>query len=191
MADKIDFILISSWISPHLPPLLDSAPWSGGDSPTGFKKDLLHYLHTYQFDDLKNWCHIVRRANFSAVNVFFLASIPGIHKGCMSNLWGHRKLTTILSKYVTLPPNTSQWPIVAQSSSVGVFGSRYESWLFKTFVCSASAEVNKNWQLYPDFKFIFPTTKSFRESFDFLDGTCSLMYPAERHEKQQWLESYL
>ncbi|XP_031839793.2 tyrosyl-DNA phosphodiesterase 1-like isoform X1 [Nomia melanderi] len=179
------------WISPHLPPLADSAVWSAGESPTHFKKDLLDYLHAYRLKDLKDWISIVRKADFSAVNVFFLASVPGQHMHRASNLWGHRKLATILSKYITLPPDAPQWPIVAQSSSVGVFGPNYKSWVFKDFVRSASAEVNKGTKGYPDFKYIFPTRKSFLQSFDFPTGSTCLNYPRERHAQQEWLESYL
>ncbi|XP_018338249.1 PREDICTED: probable tyrosyl-DNA phosphodiesterase, partial [Trachymyrmex septentrionalis] len=93
------------WISPHLPRLPESANPSDGESPTGFKKDLERYLSKYKQPALTQWIRAVRKANFSEVSVFLLASVPGIHKPGEANFWGYKKLAYILSRYVTLPPD--------------------------------------------------------------------------------------
>ncbi|KYM97378.1 putative tyrosyl-DNA phosphodiesterase [Cyphomyrmex costatus] len=122
------------WISPHLPRLPESAHPNDGESLTGFKKALERYLSKYELPILTQWIHAVRRADFSDVNVFLVASVPGFHKGADVNFWGCKRLAYILTRYVTLPPDAPQWPIVAQSSAVGSFGSTIENWLLKHII---------------------------------------------------------
>lgn len=179
------------WISPHLPPLPESANTSDGESPTGFKKDLERYLSRYRFPVLTEWIWAVRKADFSSVNVFFLASVPGNHKGSEYDFWGHRKLGHVLSKHATLPPNAPEWPIVAQSSSIGSLGPNYESWLLKEVVPSMSRETAKGLKSHPNFQFIYPSVKNYTESFDCRVGSCCLPYSRQTHSKQEWIESYL
>ena len=179
------------WISPHLPPLPESANTSDGESPTGFKKDLKRYLSRYRHPVLTEWICAVQGADFSSVNVFFLASVPGNHKGSEYDFWGHRKLGSVLSKHATLPPDAPQWPIVAQSSSIGSLGPNYESWLLKEIVPSMSRETAKGLKSHPNFQFIYPSVKNYKESFDLQDGSCCLPYSLQTHSKQEWIESYL
>ncbi|XP_076676604.1 tyrosyl-DNA phosphodiesterase glaikit isoform X2 [Andrena cerasifolii] len=179
------------WISPHLPPLPESANTSDGESPTGFKKDLERYLSRYRHPVLTEWICAVRKADFSSVNVFLLASVPGSHKGSEYDFWGHRKLGYVLSKHATLPPDAPEWPIVAQSSSIGSLGPNYDSWLLKEIVPSMSRETAKGLKSHPNFQFIYPSIKNYKESFDCRDGSCCLPYSRQTHSKQEWLESYL
>ncbi|XP_076641218.1 tyrosyl-DNA phosphodiesterase glaikit [Halictus rubicundus] len=179
------------WISPHLPPLPESANPGDGESPTDFKKDLERYLNTYRLPALTEWISAVRRANFSSVNVFFVASVPGSHKNRESELWGHKKLASVLSKHATLPPDAPQWPIVAQSSSIGSLGPNYESWLLKEIVPSMSRETAKGLKSHPNFHFIYPSIKNYKDSFDCRVGSCCLPYSLQTHSKQEWIESYL
>ncbi|XP_031839792.1 tyrosyl-DNA phosphodiesterase glaikit isoform X2 [Nomia melanderi] len=179
------------WISPHLPPLSKSANSADGESPTGFKKDFERYLHTYREPTLTEWISIVRRADFSSVNVFFLGSVPGSHKNQEADMWGHKKLAAVLSKHATLPPDAPQWPIVAQSSSIGSLGPNYESWLLKEIIPTMSRETAKGLKSHPNFQFIYPSIMNYKESFDGRVGSCCLPYSLQTHSKQTWLESYL
>ncbi|XP_018347766.1 PREDICTED: probable tyrosyl-DNA phosphodiesterase isoform X2 [Trachymyrmex septentrionalis] len=178
------------WISPHLPYLSESAHPSDGESSTGFKKDLERYLSEYDQPVLTQWISAIRRVNFSDVNVFLVASVPGIHKGYEANFWGCKKLAYILSRYVTLPPDT-QWPIVIQSSGVGSFGPTIESWMLKNIIRCMSKEISIGLKNHPQFQFIYPSIENYKQSFDCQDLITPLTYSAEIHSKQQWLEQYL
>ncbi|GAB1865856.1 Probable tyrosyl-DNA phosphodiesterase [Camponotus japonicus] len=179
------------WISPHLPLLPETANPSDGESPTGFKKDLERYLSKYRYPILTQWLWAVRRANFSAVNVFLVASVPGTHKDAEVDFWGHRKLAYVLSRHATLPPDAPQWPIVAQSSSIGSLGPNFESWLSKDIIPCMSRETTKGLKSHPNFQFIYPSIENYKHSFDCRNLSCCLPYSAQVHSKQQWIESYL
>lgn len=179
------------WISPHLPRLSESANPSDGESPTGFKKDLERYLNKYRDPILTQWIWAVRKADFSAVNVFLVASVPGNHKDAEANFWGHKKLAHVLSHHATLPPDAPQWPIVAQSSSIGSLGPNFESWLSKDIIPSMSRETAQGLKSHPNFKFIYPSAENYKQSFDCRNLSCCLPYSAQVHSKQEWIESYL
>ncbi|KYN10019.1 putative tyrosyl-DNA phosphodiesterase, partial [Trachymyrmex cornetzi] len=111
---------------------------------------------------LKNnlWICVVRKADFSDVNVFLVASVPGIHKAVEADFWGYKKLAYVLSCNVTLSPD-AQWPIVAQSSAVGCFGSTIESWLLKDIIRCMSKEISMGLKNHPQFQFIYTGTITF------------------------------
>lgn len=74
---------------------------------------------------------------FLLCSVFFIPSVPGSHK---ENLWGHVYLKSILKKHACLPFNLpSEWPIIAQCSSLGSLGATENQWLRSEFVESLSA----------------------------------------------------
>ncbi|KYM97379.1 PREDICTED: probable tyrosyl-DNA phosphodiesterase [Cyphomyrmex costatus] len=183
------------WISPHLPYLKNGFTNPGdGESPTDFKRDLVGYLREYGVNEqpeLTQWIWAVQKADFSKVNVFFIASVPGFHKIPEADFWGYRKLAHILSRYATLPPDASQWPIVAQSSAVGCFGSTIENWLLKNIIWCMSKEISKGLKNHPKFQFIYPSIENYKQSFDYQYLSTSLSYNEKMHSKQQWLESYL
>lgn len=179
------------WISPHLPLLAESANPSDGESPTGFKRDLERYLHKYGQPALTEWISVVRRANFSSVNVFFVASVPGRHTGVEYDYWGYRRLGHVLSKHAKLPPDAPQWTLVAQSSSIGSLGPNYEDWIQKEIITSMSKENPPGLKSYPNFRFIYPSINNYKQSFDCRDGSCCLPYSIQTHSKQEWLESYM
>ena len=184
-------ISIRLWISPHLPRLPESANPSDGESPTGFKKDLERYLNKYRHPALTQWICAIRKADFSDVNVFLVASVPGTHKDNEADSWGYKKLAHVLSRYATLPPDAPQWPIVAQSSSIGSLGPNFESWLSKDIIPCMSRETTKGLKSHPHFQFIYPSIKNYKQSFDCRNLSCCLPYSAKVHSKQQWIESYL
>ncbi|CAL7936924.1 unnamed protein product [Xylocopa violacea] len=179
------------WISPHLPPLPESANSNEGESQTYFKRDLQRYLHKYRQPAITEWISAVRRADFSSVNVFFLASVPGRHVGMENDYWGHKRLGSILSQHAKLPPDAPQWTLVAQSSSIGSLGTTYEDWLEKNITSSMSKENPRSLKSHPSFLFIYPTLKNYEESFDCRVGSCCLPYSLQTHSKQEWIESYM
>ncbi|XP_032673346.1 probable tyrosyl-DNA phosphodiesterase isoform X2 [Odontomachus brunneus] len=179
------------WISPHLPLLPESANSTDGESPTNFKKDFERYLSKYRHPALTQWMWAVRKADFSAVNVYFVASVPGTHQNVDVDFWGYRKLSRILSNHATLPPDAPQWSLIAQSSSIGSLGPNYESWLSKEIVPSMSRETTQGLKSHPKFQFIYPSMENYKRSFDFQTLTSCLPYSLKVHSKQQWIESYM
>ncbi|XP_014475675.1 PREDICTED: probable tyrosyl-DNA phosphodiesterase [Dinoponera quadriceps] len=179
------------WVSPHLPPLPESADSTDGESPTNFKKDFERYLSKYRNSALTEWIWAVRKADFSAVNVFFVASVPGTHSNFEIDSWGHRKLAQILSRHATLPPDAPQWSLIAQCSSIGSLGPNYESWLSKEIIPSMSRETTQGLKSHPKFQFIYPSVENYKRSFDFQTLSSCLPYSLKMHSKQQWIESYL
>ncbi|XP_051166212.1 probable tyrosyl-DNA phosphodiesterase [Leptopilina boulardi] len=179
------------WISPHLPQLPESSNSNDGESPTGFKKDFERYLLTYKQATLTEWIYAIRHADCSAINVFFLASVPGSHKGHDLNNWGHKKLASILSQHATLPADSPYWPIVAQCSSIGSFGPNFENWLQKDIVTSMSKEKNAGLKSITNFQFVYPSINNFKNSIDCRAAACCLPYSMKTHSKQEWIESYM
>ncbi|KAG5312933.1 TYDP1 phosphodiesterase, partial [Acromyrmex insinuator] len=179
------------WISPHLPRLPESANPSDGESPTGFKKDLERYLSKYEQPTLTHWICAVQMADFSKVNVFLIASVPGIYQNNEANFWGYKKLAHVLSRHVTLPSDVFPWPIVAQSSSIGKLGSSFESWLLKDIIPCMSRESTESTKGQPEFKFIYPSIQNYKQSFHYKNLSWCSPYSAEAHSKQQWLDLYL
>ncbi|XP_046817239.1 probable tyrosyl-DNA phosphodiesterase isoform X1 [Vespa crabro] len=177
------------WISPHLPSLSKSDNTTNGESKTNFKRDFLQYLKTYKQSALNKWIDIVERADFSDVNVFFIASVPGSYRQTNVDTWGHRKLGYVLSTYASLPQNALHWPIIAQSSSLGTLGPSYQNWLSTVIVSSMSK--TKESKILPNFQFIFPTQKNYEESFDCQNACCCLCYRRQTHSKQEWIQDYL
>ncbi|KAL2726846.1 putative tyrosyl-DNA phosphodiesterase isoform X1 [Vespula squamosa] len=177
------------WISPHLPSLPKFDDTVNGESKTGFKKDFIRYLKSYKQRALSRWIFIVEKADFSDVNVFFIASVPGHYRQTGADAWGHKKLGYVLSTYATLPLNALNWPIIAQSSSIGTLGSSYQKWLQTVIVSTMSR--TKESMIPPNFHFIFPTQKNYEESFDCQNACCCLCYRKQTHSKQKWFQSYL
>ena len=81
------------WLSDLCPKL----PPDGGDgeSPTLFKSSLLRYLKFYEVSAVKQFTDAIASCDMSAVNVFFLASVPGAHREVDMARWGHRQVRTV------------------------------------------------------------------------------------------------
>jgi len=173
--------------------LPESAHFNDGESPTGFKNDFKRYLYKYKHAALKKWISAVKKADFSAVNVFFIASVPGTHRNVESNFWGHKKLAYVLSQHVTLSSDALQWPIIAQASCIGNLGPNYESWLSKDIVSCMLRETKttiNDLKNYTNFRFIFPSIENYKNSFGYENLSSGLFYKSAMHSKQEWLESY-
>ncbi|XP_022191295.2 probable tyrosyl-DNA phosphodiesterase [Nilaparvata lugens] len=181
------------WISPRCPRLPENADTGAGDSPTAFKKDLLDYLSRYQKPELQVWIDQVRSTDFSSVNVFFVASVPGTHSGPDFNRWSQGKVASILKKHATIKPapDAHKWPIIAQCSSLGSFGPQPTDWLAGQIRDSLSGGVNLSPLTKPSISVIYPSFDNVCQSYDSLLGGGCLPYMRRVHDKQPWLNKYL
>lgn len=55
------------WISPACPQLPMEHDTDAGESPTGFKKDLITYLSAYRLPELQEWIGKVKRSDCSNI----------------------------------------------------------------------------------------------------------------------------
>jgi tyrosyl-DNA phosphodiesterase 1 len=55
------------WMSLKLPALPSNSDTDAGESPTGFRADLLQYLITYRVTQLQPWISRIRKTDFSSV----------------------------------------------------------------------------------------------------------------------------
>ena len=146
---------------------------------------------SYKHTALVEWVYALRGVDFSEINVFFLASVPGSHKGRDLNSWGHKKLATLLSQHAILPPDAPYWSLISQCSSIGSFGANFEAWLLKDIVTSMSREKNVGIKSQPSFQFIYPSINNFKSSIDCRMAACCLPYSMKVHSKQEWIEAYM
>ncbi|KAJ8679345.1 hypothetical protein QAD02_015132 [Eretmocerus hayati] len=180
------------WISPLLSLLPKNTRPDLGESPTNFKKDFVRFLDSYQTPEIFDWLALIQRADFSSVNVFFVASVPGHHAGPDLDVWGHKKLAYILSHHVDLPKDEITWPIVAQSSALGVFGYNERCWLVSHIVNAMAGGKDRSLNTaIPEIKVIFPSVKNYHQSYDAQFNKTCLMYNSETHSRQLWMEKYL
>ena len=67
-----------------------------------FKRCLLRYLNYYEVSALRPFLGKIKACDFSAVNVFFVGSVPGshvIHRMDPFENWGHAFVAKILGKH--------------------------------------------------------------------------------------------
>lgn len=179
------------WVSPKFP-LLAKDNVSDGNSKTDFKIDILRYLRSFNQPLLSQWIEKIEKVDFSLANVFFIPSVPGNHK---EQLWGHLYLKNILKKHACLPLRVpSEWPIIAQCSSVGSLGATKNGWLMSEFVESLSASTYCDAEIDDNpipFSLIYPSKYNVLDSWNGpLDGFC-LPYNKELHKKQLWLRDHM
>ncbi|XP_034947176.1 probable tyrosyl-DNA phosphodiesterase [Chelonus insularis] len=179
------------WISPHLPKLSENQDESEGESKTGFKHDFIDYLEQYRRSSLDSWISMIKKLDFSSIDVFFFASVPGSHKGLDRNRWGLRRLATILSNHAELPSDSKKWPVVAQCSSIGSLGSSINAWISQEFMPAMTSGKNKGLKSLPKFQLVYPSINDYKNSFDKQVGSCCLPYSMKVHTKQTWLNEYL
>ncbi|XP_050094176.1 probable tyrosyl-DNA phosphodiesterase isoform X4 [Anopheles aquasalis] len=181
------------WISPRLPAVPEDADTAFGESVTDFRSNLLAYLDAYKFPQLQPWMARIRRTDFSDVKVCLVASVPGEHVDTLKkpqNHWGHPQLGYLLEKYAA--PIDDSCPLVAQSSSIGIFGPTPESWIFGEIMANfgkSSAPVGT--RRMPAFCMIYPSYSNVEQSHDALLGGGCLPYERDMHSKQEWLKAYL
>ncbi|XP_046686280.1 probable tyrosyl-DNA phosphodiesterase [Homalodisca vitripennis] len=183
------------WLSPLCPALPLDTDSTAGESPTNFKQDLILYLSAYRLPELQPWISKLRRADFSHINVFFVASTPGSHKGVDSDKWGHAKLSSLLKRHVQITPKSSSpppsWQIIAQCSSIGSLGPQPTAWFCGEVKQAMSGGMGLALQSAPPIRLVYPTFDNVAGSYDGLLGGGCLPYSKKTHEKQPWLQQYL
>ena len=75
------------WVSPKCPASPEGQ--TPKDSVTGFKASLLRYLMAYQVSQLHSYMDVIKSADFSSINAFFIGSSPGSHQGSALSDFGH------------------------------------------------------------------------------------------------------
>ncbi|XP_011493978.1 PREDICTED: probable tyrosyl-DNA phosphodiesterase [Ceratosolen solmsi marchali] len=176
------------WVSPLLPLLPDITDPSDGESITNFKNDFIDYLSQYEQPEVFGWIALVQRADCSAINVAFIASVPGYHDNLSLNKWGYNKLETVLANHVTTSPNSQNWPIIAHSSCLGVYGNNYDYWL-ANIVKAMSNEKNSS-DIKPDIKIIYPSQKNVNESIYDKSNT-KLFHCKDTYLQELWMSDYM
>ncbi|XP_021919130.1 probable tyrosyl-DNA phosphodiesterase isoform X2 [Zootermopsis nevadensis] len=186
------------WVSPLCPQLPPNSDTKAGESPTEFKADLLRYMAFYELPALQEWMSRLRKTDFSAIRVFFVASVPGSHRGPESEKWGHRRLGHLLKKHVEIPsllsPSRENWPVVAQCSSIGTLGTNPDSWMCGELRGSMSQRMMRPGDMLqppPQFRVIYPSFRNVKNSHDDLLGGQCLPYSGRTHEKQTWFTKFL
>lgn len=171
------------WISPCCKPMPPGDRQAVGDSRTHFRSDLLRYLNAYNHPSLRPWIDRVRQCDFSAVNVFLIASVNGMFPDEPTGPpYGHARIRWLFERY--LSPINSNVPIIAQSSAVGKFGTRAYNWLSEEFVGSFMLCPRVNIFNEPDLKVIYPSLQNVNKSND--GGGC-LSYSETIHRDQPWI----
>ncbi|ALC38575.1 gkt [Drosophila busckii] len=181
------------WISPKLTPLPEGADTAAGESATGFKQDLMLYLVEYKLSQLQPWIARIRKSDCSAVNVFFVGSVPGGHRESTvrGHPWGCARLGSLLAKHAT--PIDDRIPVVCQSSSIGSLGPNVQPWIQQDFVNNLrkdSTTVGRLRQM-PPFKMIYPSFGNVSRSHDGMLGGGCLPYGKQTNDKQPWLKTHL
>ncbi|KAJ2941751.1 hypothetical protein O0L34_g10557 [Tuta absoluta] len=179
------------WLSPACPELPAEAMPHDGDSPTGFKRTLLKYLHHYNLPQLSYYIERVKRCDFSHINVFLVASVPGGH---FDMEWGMTRIGSLLRQHCQIPQlEQRSWPLIAQASSIGSYGKDPKLWLTGDFLHHLTKIKNQPQMLTqpPELKLIYPSLENVRQSHDGLLGGGCLPYAAEAHSRQPWLNNYL
>lgn len=179
------------WISPKLPAIPDSSDTAFGESPTNFREDLLKYLMAYNNPKIQNWITRVRKSNFSEVNVFLVASVPGGHRSTPKGpMWGHPRVGHLLAQHSSRVEESC--PIVGQSSSIGSLGVSVGAWVLGEWGInfrkdSAPAGLRR----MPHFRMIYPSFTNVKNSHDDLLGGGCLPYQRNTNDKQPWLKNHL
>ncbi|CAH0599570.1 unnamed protein product [Chrysodeixis includens] len=179
------------WFSPECPELPPDSMPHDGESPTMFKRSLLRYLNHYHLPNLAYYVERIKRCDFSQINVFLVASVPGSH---FDTDWGMTRTGSLLRQHCCIPPDENrQWPLVAQASSIGSFGKEPKLWLTGDFLHNFTKIKNQSQLLSspPELKIVYPSLENVRQSHDDLLGGGCLPYAADAHAKQMWLMNYL
>nr|XP_034834274.1 probable tyrosyl-DNA phosphodiesterase [Maniola hyperantus] len=179
------------WFSPRCPELPRDAPPHDGESPTMFKRSLLKYLSHYRLPNLVCYIERIKRCDFSHINVFLVASVPGSH---FDLEWGMARVGALLRQHCAVPADESRsWPLVAQASSLGSYGAEPKLWLTGDFLQHFTKVKSPPQTLTqpPPLQLIYPSLENVQRSHDGLLGGGCLPYAADCHAKQRWLNDYL
>ncbi|XP_078714256.1 tyrosyl-DNA phosphodiesterase 1 isoform X1 [Lampetra fluviatilis] len=185
------------WLSPMLPRLSTSGelPEMQGESPTGFKQDLIAYLKAYSSHSVTCWAEHLQQHDFSEVRVYLVGSVPGRFSGDNKENWGHLRLRKLLRENLSpVEEGNEQWPLIGQFSSIGSMGIDSDRWLQTEFQDSLvtlgqSGSPTYSFNRTP-LKLIYPTVDNVRMSLEGYPAGGSLPYSVQTASKQQWLHLY-
>jgi tyrosyl-DNA phosphodiesterase-1 len=168
------------WMSPMFPKSTKSSQ---------FQVDLLAYLSSYDRSALDVWRRHVSSHDMSEANVHLIASVPGRHLASNINQWGHMKLRRVLRQSIVVP---SDWPVVAQFSSIGSLGHHPHQWLTGEFLTSLSSTIAPS-SPEPEnqLQLIFPSVQNVRHSLEGYMAGGSLPYCSKVADKQVYLKRLL
>ncbi|CAH1131652.1 unnamed protein product [Ceutorhynchus assimilis] len=189
------------WISPRLKLLPEDAGYTDGECPTFFKSDFIRFLRAYSEMAPELVDQIIprlKRMDFSAINCFFIGSVPGVHS-CDNDedvYWGHERVGRILEDHACLPNyDVGRCCIVMQSSSIGSVGDNADNnWLTGEFTRALSAVFvaeNTNDAIDTIKTPIFLIYPSVRDLSNGSSLNNCLCYSSETHARQHWISKYL
>ncbi|XP_063855891.1 tyrosyl-DNA phosphodiesterase 1-like isoform X2 [Scylla paramamosain] len=181
------------WVSPVFPKIENGeAGISQGESPTGFKRDLLEYLDAYQSTHLQHWVDLVEMHDFSECRAVLVASVPGYHTKEMKDEWGHIKIKRILSEHLdpSLESVEEQPYSIVQCSSIGSLGKDAKEWLGKELHHSLSGGYTDT-DANPKICVVYPNEEDVRNSSEGWEGGSCLPYRSDVDNKQRWLRRYM
>ncbi|XP_033734263.1 tyrosyl-DNA phosphodiesterase 1-like isoform X2 [Pecten maximus] len=180
------------WISP-LFPKLSKPSITMGESPTGFKRDLLEYVAAYQAYQLKEWKDHILCHDMSSARVFIVGSCPGRHVGDKKSHFGHMRLRRLLREHGPEKELVKTWPVLGQYSSVGTLGPAKETWLCtEWFQSLATVKGTSSVPLMTiPLQLIFPTKDDVRTSLEGYPAGGSIPYSIHVARKQPYLHTFL
>ena len=193
------------WISPKCPVLENSVGTdekikNEGDSDTKFKLCLLRYLDYYEVSALRPFLEKIKACDFSAVNVFFVGSVPGshvIHRMDPFQNWGHSFVAKILGKHNENHKEEGykdeNAEIVFQSSSIGSLGPMLQSSFLMELATSFNASSLRSTKNVPNnVRMVYPSKKNVFDAYGgpLYGGGC-LPYSQKTNMKQPWLKKVM
>jgi len=178
------------WVSPRCAKL-SAQNSTRGDSPTQFKSSLLRYLNFYEVSAVKQFSDAISACDMSAVNVFFVASVPNSHRNSDIYKWGHKAVSKILRQHI--PEGVGRWPVKVQCSSIGSLGQTPDTWLETELGRSLACHQGASGVLPSSVKveLVYPSHQDVMSSYDGPLGGGCLPYSAKTHAKQPWLIDFL
>ncbi|GFO34675.1 tyrosyl-DNA phosphodiesterase 1-like [Plakobranchus ocellatus] len=181
------------WVSPVFSPLANAS--EKGDSPTGFKTDLLQYLAAYKSGKLAPWERHIQAHDMKTANVHIIGSVPGRHVLSQKNCWGHLKLKKVLSERGPEPTLVQNWPLLGQFSSIGSLGPNKEAWLTTEWAqslntCKGALMMQGVKTPQPKLNLVFPSKDNIRLSLEGYNGGGCVPYSIKTASKQPWLTPF-
>ena len=113
----------------------------------------------YQVSQLHSYMDVIKSADFSSINAFFIGSSPGSHQGSALSHFGHMAARSVFRKY-DIKVN---WPLIIQCSSIGSLGQTPSTW--------CTSELKQSLGSAKDVQVIYPSKKNVMDSLDGLLGT--------------------
>ena len=117
----------------------------------------------YQVSQLHSYMDVIKSADFSSINAFFIGSSPGSHQGSALSHFGHMAAKSVFRKH-DIKVN---WPLIIQCSSIGSLGQTPTTW--------CTSELKQSLGSAKDVQVIYPSKKNVMDSLDGLLGTVHIL----------------